>query len=62
MFDIGHVGLAIILGVSFAIQLGALFGIAVLVHRAKTRTDTVLGALIIQEADKIRQLVSRASS
>ena len=62
MFPIGHVELLLVLAISFAIQVGGLVTLGLLLYvsrRESRRMDTVIGALIVQEADKIRQLVSR---
>ena len=65
MVSIGHVELLIVLAISFAIQLGGLVFLALQLYDSRKmlaesrRMDTTIGALVIQEADKIRQLVSR---
>lgn len=65
MLQIGHVELLVVLAVSFAIQLGGLVILGLQLYDSRKmltesrRMDTAIGALVIQEADKIRQLVTR---
>jgi hypothetical protein len=61
MVEVSHATLLIVLAVSYAIQLGGLVTLGLLIYAARResrRMDTTLGALVIQEAEKIRRLVT----
>jgi hypothetical protein len=64
MLEVSHTTLLIVLTVSYAIQVGGLVILGLILYasrRESHRMDTALGALIIQEAEKIRQLVATRS-
>ena len=62
MLAVGHVELMIVIAISFAIQIAGLVILGLQLHDSRKmvtesqRLTKAVGALVIQESDKIRQL------